>query len=134
MLAALVVARLRGAVFAAGVQNCPRWTSPDNVSPTELPLAKALEQVLASMHAVLAKTVKAMENAEAENAAALSEEGEGKVDSGTGAHDNNDEVQQQAKKKRLLKTKAAEVRVVRNMQDLRNPPNVDAFRAQVLEV
>lgn len=56
MLAALMSFRLREAVFAAGLENTARWWTPDGVGATELPLAKASERALASMHCVLGRT------------------------------------------------------------------------------
>ncbi|OKL59634.1 hypothetical protein UA08_05069 [Talaromyces atroroseus] len=114
MFAALTVARLREAVFAAGpsLRNTKSWISPDDVSPTELPLAKSTEKVLSSMHAVLLKT---MEARKAELAAT----------------DNTfveltDE--QQQFREHLRRTKASEVRLIRNVRFLRNP--IVTFKAQ----
>ncbi|KKK24279.1 pyridoxine kinase [Aspergillus rambellii] len=62
MFAALTVARLREAVFTAAdpdLKNRKSWVSGDEVPATELPLAKAAEKVLASMHDVLEKTMEA---------------------------------------------------------------------------
>jgi pyridoxine kinase len=116
MFAALTVARLREAVFAAGpsLRNTKSWISPDDVSPTELPLAKSTEQVLSSMHAVLLKT---MEAREAELAA---------TDNTPNAVELTDE--QQQFREHLRRTKAAEVRLIRNVKFLRNPQVV--FKAQ----
>ncbi|KAF9889477.1 putative pyridoxal kinase [Aspergillus nanangensis] len=113
MFAALTVARLREAVFAAGpdLRTTRSWVSPDEVAPTELPLALATGKVLASMHSVLEKTMEARDaelkelqttNGEDEGSAGLSEEERSKL-----AH--------------LRRTKAAEVRLVRNVRYLREP-------------
>jgi len=126
MLAALTVARLREAVFAAGLQKTAHWLSPDDVEPAELPLAKATEKVLASMQAVLAKTAAAMEVE-----LKASEDADEKA-LGTRSTEENGAADE-AKRKHLMKTKAAEVRVVRNVEDLRNPPDIEGFRAKPLE-
>lgn len=97
MFAALVLVRLREAAQAASLLNERAWQSPDDVEATELPLAKATEKVLASMHAVLTKTAKSRE----EELHGLNEEDE--------------------KKLHLRRTRASEVRVVKFTEDLRNP-------------
>ncbi|TVY90201.1 putative pyridoxal kinase [Lachnellula willkommii] len=57
MFAALMLVRLREAVSnIEGLMSKPSWVSDDDVEATELPLARALEKVLASMHGILAKT------------------------------------------------------------------------------
>lgn len=56
MFSALTLARFREEAAAAGLLNTRSWMSPDEVDPTELPLAKALEKVLGSMHGVLELT------------------------------------------------------------------------------
>lgn len=97
MFAALMLVRLREAASAADLLNDRAWQSPDDVAATDLPLAKATEKVLASMHAVLTKTARARE-----------EELRGL-----------DEVDE--KKLHLKRTRASEVRVVKYADDLRNP-------------
>jgi len=109
MLAALMSFRLREAVFAAGLQNTARWWTPDGVGATELPLARAAERALASMHCVLGRTYEE-----------YLVEVEGIKGDGLEAH--------------LRRTKAAEVRVVSNAHILRDPPDVEKHRARVLEV
>lgn len=124
MFAALLVARLRQAVQNANVANKPSWQSPDDVAGPDLPLAKATEMVLASMHAVLKDTethyqtvVKALEE-------------ETKLNEGTG-----EEAEKEKEMQRHLRlTRAAEVRVVRNARALREPPNLGDFKAQVVVV
>lgn len=119
MFAALTVARLREAVFAAGpsLRHTKSWISPDDVSPTDLPLAKSTEKVLSSMHSVLLKTMEAREaelaltnNNSTPDAAELTDE-------------------QRQFQEHLRRTKAAEVRLIRNVNCLRNP-GVVAFKAQ----
>lgn len=105
MFAALMVTRMREAVHAVpGLQQRESWLSEDAIAPQELPLARAAEKVLGSMHEVLEKTrqgmVRVMERTRAEMA-------EG---------DQADE-----KKLHLVKSKAAEVALVRNLDSLRSP-------------
>jgi pyridoxine kinase len=124
MFAALMVARLREACLAANLLTKAHWQSPDEVTATELPLAKAAEKVLASMHTVLKKTMesrqeelKKMEDAEQLN---------------TGIGEEADKDNERDRYLRL--TKAAEVKVVRNWKDLVNPPDIEAFRAHAVNV
>jgi pyridoxine kinase len=125
MFAALTVARLREAVFAAGLQNTARWVSPDDVTAIETPLAKAAEKVLASMQGVLGETYEWYK-------AALPaiEAMEERAGCGTG----EEAVKNSEMKTRLRKTKAAEVRVVRNVAALLEPPEQDRYRAQAVDV
>ncbi|MCJ1479819.1 putative pyridoxal kinase [Lambiella insularis] len=115
MFAALTVVRLREAVAAAGLSDVVSWVSPDDVGAADLPLAKAVEKVLASMHAVLRKTKTAM--------------GETLKGMEGGALDM-EEVSE--KRMHLRRTKASEVRLVRNLDDLRHPVGGE-FRARALE-
>lgn len=108
MFAALTVARLREAVFAAGpdLRKTESWMSPDDVSATELPLAQSTVKVLESMHGVLEKTLEAR-NAELAATAPNSSPGM----SG----------EERQKEENLHRRKAAEVRLVRNTRFLREP-------------
>lgn len=116
MFAALTVARLREEVFAAdpSLRHTKSWISPDNVSATDLPLAKSTEKVLSSMQSILLKT---MESRETELAATA-----GTIDT-TGLTDDQIQFQEH-----LRRTKAAEVKVVRHADFLRNP--TCTFKAQ----
>lgn len=114
MFAALTVVRLREAVTDAGLGSVTSWQSLDDVDAVELPLAKAAEKVLASMHAVLQATKQARDEA-VERAGRSSGQSEGNE-----------------KDLHLLQTKAAEVRLVRNMPDLRRPRV--QYRAKPLDV
>ena len=110
MFAALTVARLREAVFADADENLrykKSWIPADDVKPTELPLAKATETVLASMHNVLEKTSEARDAELAATAAAAA-----------GAEETEEELK---KREHLRQTKAAEIRLVRNVRFLREP-------------
>ena len=115
MFAALTVARIREAVFATGpeLQNVKSWVSPDEVAPTDLPLAKSTVKVLESMHSVLEKTLEARD---AELRAAITAETAGVSE------------EEQRKQENLRQTKAAEVRLVRNARFLREP--TASFQAQ----
>ena len=105
MFAALTVVRLREAVTQAGLTGAKSWVSPDDVASVELPLAKAVEKVLGSMHAVLVKTMRARD----EELLAMEGTIEREVSMGS------------EKRIHLRKIKAAEVRVTRCLDDLRNP-------------
>ena len=112
MFAALTVARLREAVFAAGpdLRTTKSWVSPDSVQATDLPLAKAAVKVLSSMHSVLQKTLEAR-NAELAGIAAAAAETQSAAVS-----------EQEKQKEELLRnSKAAEVRLIRNVKFLRSP-------------
>lgn len=97
LFAALTVVRFRQAASTAGLGGTRSWVSPDEVEATQLPLAKVAEQVMASMHTVLEKTKVARDE----------------------ALEGMPELDRESRKSRLRRTKAAEVRVVRNLADLR---------------
>lgn len=109
MFAALTVARFREAVFNAdaNLRHTKSWVSPDDVPATELPLAQSTRKVLASMHCVLEKTLEARD---AELRAIVPDEGEKLLSQ-----------EDQQKRAHLRESKAAEVRVVRHAQYLREP-------------
>jgi len=106
MFAALTVVRLREAVTQAELGGVKSWISPNGVGATELPLAMAAERVLGSMHAILEKTKEARDEELANMSGPL------------GAMEKEKESE---KRKGLRRTKAAEVRVVRCVGDLREP-------------
>lgn len=115
MFAALMLVRFREAVNnVPGLMETAAWVSDDSVPSTELPLAKATEKVLASMHEVLSNTkIKRDEELE-------------KYNKQVGGRDAlSDE-----KKLRLVKSKAAEVRLVRNLGALKIPDV--KFRAETV--
>jgi len=106
MFAALMLVRLREAVFEVeGLINTASWVSDDTVAPTDLPLAKATEKVLASMNQVLEKT-KLSRDVEIE-----------KYNTQVGGRDKEHD----EKRLRLLTSKATEVRLVRNLEALKHP-------------
>lgn len=126
MFAGILVARLRQAAQEADVLTKPNWRSDDEVTGPDLPLAKATEKVLASMHAILKDTAEYYKK-ESEN---FDVQIETELNEGTG-----DEAGDEKKVEKHLKlTRAAEIRVVRNAHALRAPPDMDNFRAQAVEV
>ncbi|KAJ5325391.1 Phosphomethylpyrimidine kinase type-1 [Penicillium brevicompactum] len=108
MFAALTVARLSEAVSDTGndLRATKSWVSPDSVAAVDLPLAKAAIKVLSSMHSVLERT---LESRDAELA--------------TEVPATNEQLSEEEAAKRgyLRRTKAAEVRLVRNTKVLRDP-------------
>lgn len=125
MFAALMLVRMREAVHNGGsgavngngngngLMQTQSWLSDDSVDALDLPLARAAEKVLASMHEVLTKTAESMERtmekARAEMAATA--DGVGSTEAA------------EAEKKRmhLLQSKAAELKLVRHLDSLRFP-------------
>ncbi|KAG0650967.1 pyridoxal kinase [Hyphodiscus hymeniophilus] len=106
MFAALILVRLREAVFEIeGLSEIDAWRSEDDVAATDLPLARATEKVLASMHHVLTKTKEKRDEAMGKYHSRVKGRGE-----------EDDE-----KKFHLVKSKAAEVALVRNLEALKNP-------------
>ena len=112
--AALTVVRLREAVTAADLSKMKSWLSPDDVETLDLPLTKAVEKVLASMHSVLEKTKVARDQALEDIGGIMEQEKDSE------------------KRMHLRKTKAAEVRLVRNLKDLREPRVI--FKAETLDM
>lgn len=108
MFAALTVARLREATTAAGLHTVQSWLSPDEVVALDLPLAHAAEKVVGSMHSILLKTKTARDEALAKEQPL----GQG----GTG-----EAKEERERRLQLRMTQAAEVRIVRNWEDLRHP-------------
>ncbi|KAJ5943040.1 hypothetical protein N7516_003208 [Penicillium verrucosum] len=107
MFAALTVARLSEAVSAVhGLRSTKSWLSHDDVAATDLPLASATVKVLSSMHSILERT---LESRDAELAVAVP---------ALGGEASPEELQ---KRDYLRRTKAAEVRLVRNTRILRDP-------------
>jgi pyridoxine kinase len=128
MFAALTVVRFREACLHAGLLGKKSWMSDDEVPAVELPLARSCEVVLSSMQTVLEKTIKARDDAMRQ----FDGEGSGKMNSvGVGMDGGNGEDSEE-KKRYLAETKAAEIRVVRNVADLRSPEV--KFKATAVEV
>lgn len=114
MFAALMVARMREAVHKdpdASLRTTESWLSADAVEATALPLAHAAETVLASMHELLSRTSDGM-TAEVERATAaldIEARSQGWAD------------EEKTKRLHLLKSRAAELKLVRNLGCLRAP-------------
>ncbi|KAL8825303.1 MAG: hypothetical protein Q9191_004499 [Dirinaria sp. TL-2023a] len=115
MFAALILVHLRNAIMETELVGKKAWVSPDDVEATDLPLAKAVEKVLTSMQAVLEKTKMARDKAL---------EGMG------GPLGTLEKEKDSVKRLHLRKTKAAEVQIVRNLADLREPHVI--YRAKAL--
>ncbi|KAF4982561.1 hypothetical protein FZEAL_1840 [Fusarium zealandicum] len=116
MFGALMVIRMRDAVYHAQdtlLQQTASWLSDDSVSATELPLARATEKVLASMHEVLSKTSDGMRRV---------------VDRTTDEMKPEERADDQ--KVHLVKSKAAELQLVRNLDCLRSPST--EYRAKAI--
>ncbi|GKT42221.1 putative pyridoxamine 5'-phosphate oxidase [Colletotrichum spaethianum] len=118
MFAALMTVRMREAVIAAAapgdegpLKDRKSWLSGDDVDALELPLARAAEMVLASMHEVLAQTAQGMQDA-------------------VRAAGVDDTTEEGRRRLHLLKSKSAELKLVRNLASLREP--VVEFRARKL--
>ncbi|TKA68194.1 hypothetical protein B0A49_05928 [Cryomyces minteri] len=129
MFAALTVARLREAALKAGLDHTAHWQSPDSVAPTHLPLAEATEKVLASMQSVLRNTMTARDKEIHRLEKVQSPGGVNSLNEGTG----EEGVRDRQMKQHLRETKAAEVRVVRNVRDLVHPPVDEVYRAVAVE-
>ena len=116
MFAALMVVRMREAVWntPGGLTQTASWVSDDSVGSLDLPLASAAEKVLASMHEVLTKTCESMD-VDVANARKAVEAGS-KIDEAG------------KKKLHLLKSRAAELKLVRHVDSMRHPKV--PFRAQ----
>lgn len=114
MFAALILVRLREAAQAASLGAVRSWISPDEVDGVDLPLAKAAEKVMGSMHAVLVKTKRTRDRL----LQAFTNEGD---------TENTHEGPHQ-ERMRLIEAKAAEVRVVQCLEELRSPNTL--FRAE----
>ncbi|KAF2968772.1 hypothetical protein GQX73_g4827 [Xylaria multiplex] len=114
MFAALMVVRMREAVACSttdGTQHTTSWLSPDDVVPTDLPLARAAEKVLASMHEVLARTCEQMPSDLSAAIARLA----------TRRGVSEDVVRAESETMHLLRSQAAELKLARNLGCLREP-------------
>lgn len=105
MFGALVSARMRNATRAVGgLHDRASWLSDDSVAAQDLPLARATEMTLASMHEVLARTRDGMQAVIDRTRARMTEEERA---SDKGAHQ--------------IRSKASELQLVQNLECLRNP-------------
>lgn len=123
MFAALTIPRLIEAVQAVpGLSSTSSWRSPDNVPATELPLARAVQKVLASMQSVLVKTTETCKaKMEEYDARASRQAREGEADD-----------EETSKKRHLALMNASEVKVVRYVKDLLDPPHLDRFEPKAV--
>ena len=117
MFAALTLVRLREAVTEQGLNQSKSWVSSDDVEAVDLPLARAIEKVLGSMQVVLEKTKEARDKSLERMGGPL------------GAMEKEKDSE---KRIHLRMTKAAEIRLVRNLRDLREPKT--HFHAEALIV
>jgi pyridoxine kinase len=124
MFAALTVPRLIEAVQATpDLSTKPSWRSPDDVPAEELPLAKAVQKVLASMQAILTKTTEIChEKMKAYDARAAKE----------GRSEGDEADEEKTKKRHLALMNASEVKVVRYVEELLNPPNLERFKPKAV--
>lgn len=105
MFGALMVIRMREAVSAVpGLSETDSWLSGDDVPTLELPLAKAAEKVLASMHEMLERTSQGMTRVVEKMRIGLS-----------------DDEKKDEKKLQLVRSKGAELQLVRNLECLKSP-------------
>jgi pyridoxine kinase len=128
MFAALTIPRLIEAVHQSStpemdLHSKPSWRSPDDVPAEELPLAKACQKVLASMQAILAKTT---ERCKA-TMEAYDEQTE-KEGCGSGEEDHQD----REKRRHLALMNASEVKVVRHVKELLDPPDLERFTPKAI--
>ncbi|RDA85778.1 hypothetical protein CP532_6308 [Ophiocordyceps camponoti-leonardi (nom. inval.)] len=113
MFGALITMRMREAVFAVpGLSLRPSWLSDDDTPALQLPLARATEKVLASLHDVLSRTRDAMPTIirRTQQSATAADGGEERA--------------------RCIQSKAAELQLVQNLDCLRHP-KAD-FKAELL--
>ncbi len=106
MFGALVTVRMReAAATSPSLMARGSWVSDDDVAAVDLPLARATEKVLASMHEVLTHTKDAMQGVVDRTLAAMATE----------------EERSGEKQRMLAGKKAAELQLVRNLDCLRTP-------------
>ncbi|KAI0483235.1 Ribokinase-like protein [Xylariaceae sp. FL0804] len=128
------------------VRNTRSWLSPDVVPPLDLPLARAAEKVLASMHEVLARTSAAMEPGLRAAVARVKAHRRADATGTAGEPEGGGEEQKRQQKQKqkqeqgqdqpegageeqelddatmhLLRSRAAELRLARNLGCLRDP-------------
>jgi pyridoxine kinase len=129
MFAALMVVRLREAVVEVeGLSKMDAWISDDSVAPTDLPLARAAERALASMQEVLRRTMD-FRDAEVKKIESMALDEMEDVNGNSDADEKEKEEEQRSR--HLKMTRAAEVRLVRNLDCLRKP--VVKFRAEKVD-
>jgi pyridoxine kinase len=120
MFAALTVPRLIEAVQSTPeLSSKPSWRSPDGVPAEELPLAAAVQKVLASMQAILGKTTKVCQEKMKLYDVRVAKEGRGEGDEAD---------EERHKKRHLALMNASEVKVVRYVKELLDPPDLERFK------
>jgi pyridoxine kinase len=125
MFAALTIPRLIEAVQATpGLSSKPSWRSPDDVPAESLPLAKAVQKVLASMQAILVKTTETCHEKMAAYDTRAEKEGRGQGDEAE---------EEKTKKRHLALMNASEVTVVRHVKELLDPPDLERFRPRAVD-
>lgn len=123
MFAALLVSRFREQAVQEGLSGRQNWLSNDDIAPADLPLAKAAERVVASMQAVLKKTYQDF----------LKQKDWIEVGDEKDRDDEEVVDESKAKQERHLRLmKAVELKVVRNVQDLLYPPDLNQFQARAV--
>ncbi|KAI0593832.1 Ribokinase-like protein [Biscogniauxia sp. FL1348] len=116
MFAALMVVRMREAVHnnnnkgGTKLEHTASWLSPDDVDVLDLPLARAAEKVLASMHEVLARTSESLPG-KMQDAVARH-----RLRKGLGPDDEIDD-----KTMHLLRCRTTELKLSRDLPCLRDP-------------
>jgi pyridoxine kinase len=123
MFAALTTIRLREEIDKNGLSGVKSWLSPPEVQATDLPLARAVERVLGSMQTVLTRTMEKR----AELIAKEDEDFDGERLAGEGGEDDEEDAEEKKareeveKRRYIRRTKAAELKLVRHLDALRNP-------------
>lgn len=102
LFAALTLARLHQQSSVSNLLDVKSWLPPDNIAALDLPLAKAVAAVLASVHSVIARTKNARDM-ELESLKKRLDDAE----DGQAVH--------------VLTTKASELRLVQSHQELLSP-------------
>lgn len=124
MFAALTIPRLIEAVQAIPeLSSKPSWRSPDDVPAEELPLAKAAQKVLASMQAILGRTTETcQESMKAYDARATKD----------GRREGDKADEETNKRRHLALMNASEVKVVRYVKELLDPPDLKRFKPRAI--
>ncbi|KAF2750584.1 Ribokinase-like protein [Sporormia fimetaria CBS 119925] len=128
MFAALTIPRLIEAVSASStpdLRSTASWRSPDDVHPEDLPLAKAVQKVLASMQSILGQTMEGCKRRMEEYDTRAQKDGLGSGE--------EDKVERE-KRRHLALMNASEVRVVRFVREMYEPPELERFRPRRVEV
>ncbi|KAI9669748.1 MAG: hypothetical protein M1831_007444 [Alyxoria varia] len=106
----------RSASSSRSLLNVQSWQPPDDVEAKDLPLARATERTLASMHAVLSRTAKARDIELASNAGSIAENPQAEASSPSMQEEDDN-------KAHVRRTTASEVRIVQGVNDIKSPPS-----------